>query len=100
MPLLSVSKLKPMLFYYLPYPNAFPGVVVLPIKQALKLMLVISTPSAAPPASSTRSCIYTANTAPVSNTRDYSCTTSITPKASINKYRKLSTFSLRLFKLS
>ena len=54
-------------------------------------MLVILIPLAAPPASSTCSCIYTANIAPVSNTCTYLCTASVTSKASANKYRKLST---------
>ena len=89
--LLVVSKLKPTSPCYLPYPNAFPSVIVPPAKQALKLTLVTLTPSAAPPASSTRSCIYTANTAPIGNTRAYLHTTSIASKASTNKRRKLST---------
>ena len=52
-------------------------------KQALKLTPAILTPSAAPPANSTRS---------ISNTRVCSRTASITPKASTaNKRRKPST---------
>ena len=75
----------------MPYPDAFPSVIVPPAKQALKSTPVTSTPLAAPPAGSTRSRTYTANVAPVSNTRARLYTASIAPKASINKYRKLST---------
>ena len=79
-----------MLFYYLPYLNAFSSVIVptkkpvkRPAKQALKLTLVILILLAAPSAGSTRS---------ISNTLAYLRTASITLKDSaINKYRKLST---------
>jgi len=90
MSLLSVSKLKLILPYYLPYLDAFPGIIVPPTKQTLKLILATLTPSAAPPASSTCSWICTANITPVSNTCTCLCTTSVTPEASVNKYRKLS----------
>jgi hypothetical protein len=89
--LLSVSKLKPTSPYYLPYLNAFPGVVP-PAKkatkkapkkapkQALKPTPATLAPSAAPPASSTCS---------ISNTCAYLYTASVTPEASAaNKYRK------------
>ena len=89
--LLSVSKLKLTSPCYLPYPDAFPGVVVPPAKQALKSTPATSTPLAAPPAGSTRSHTRTANVAPVSNTRACSCTASVAPEASVNKYRRLST---------
>jgi len=91
--LLSVSKLKPTSPRYLPYLNAFPGVVVpakkpikkpakKPAKQALKSTPVTLTP-AAPPADSTRL---------ISNTRAYLCTASVIPKAfTTNKHRKPST---------
>ena len=72
----------------MPYPNAFPSVIVPPAKQALKLTPVTSTPLAAPPAGSTRSRTRTANAAPVGNTRARSRTTSVAPKASANKRRK------------
>ena len=72
---------------YLPYLDAFPGVVVpakkpakKPAKQALKLMPVMLMLSAAPPAGSTCS---------ISNTRACLCTASVTPEASAaNKCRK------------
>jgi len=72
----------------LPYPNAFPSIIVPPAKQALKLTLVTLTLLAAPPASSTRSRIRTANVAPISNTRAYLYTASVASKASANKRRK------------
>ena len=86
----SVSKLKPTSPRYLPYLNAFPGVIVpvkkpakKPTKQASKSTLVTLTPLAAPFAGSTRS---------VSNTRARSRTTSVVFKASAaNKRRELST---------
>ena len=76
---------------YLPYPNTFPGVIVPPTKQASKLTPVMLTLLAAPLAGSTRSCTYTANIAFVSNTCAYLYTASVAPKASANKYGKLST---------
>ena len=76
--------------YYLPYLDAFPSVIVPPLKQALKLTLVTSILLAAPPASSTRSYIRTTNVTPISNTYTCSRTASIAPRASINKYKKLS----------
>jgi len=75
-----------MLPCYLPYFNAFPSIIVpvkKPVKQALKLILAILIPSAAPLAGSTHS---------ISNTRARLYTANIAPEAStINKYRKLST---------
>ena len=84
---LLVSKLKPTSSCYLPYLNAFPSIIVpakkptkKPAKQALKLTLATLTPSAAPPAGSTRS---------ISNTRAYLYTASIILKAStINRRSK------------
>ena len=75
----------------MPYPDAFSSIVVPPAKQALKFPLVTLTLLAAPPTSSTCSCTYTANAAPVGNTRASLYTTSVASKASANKYRKLST---------
>ena len=76
---------------YLPYLDAFPGVIVpakkpakkpvkKPAKQALKLTPVILTPLAAPPAGSAHS---------ISNTCAYPYTASVTLEAfAANKYRK------------
>ena len=83
----SVSKLKPMSPCYLPYLNAFSGVIVptkkpakKPAKQALKSTPAMLTPSAAPLAGSTRS---------ISNTLARLCTASVAPEASAaNKCRK------------
>ena len=85
----SVSKLKPTSPRYLPYLDAFPGVVVpakkpakKPAKQALKLTLVMLMPLAVPPAGSICS---------ISNTCTCLCTANVAPEASaVNKYRKLS----------
>ena len=84
---LSVSKLKLMLPCYLPYIDAFPGVVVpakkpakKPAKQALKSTPAILMPSAAPLAGSTCS---------ISNTYAHPHTASVTPEASaVNKPKK------------
>ena len=79
-----------MLPYYLPYLDAFPSVIVPPLKQASKSTLVTLILLKAPPTSSTRSRTRTANVTPISNTYTCSRTASIAPRASINKYKKLS----------